>query len=140
MTDDADAKTRANFTESQKASAYFNMDDGYDPLVYENTPGNYAAIVGMLLLFYTFMGLHWWCQFELGTHDAETSTPYNLLIFGASVIVIGCMLIYGANVNKKKLTHEFYMEKISAEKLRQAEEQAKAAQKAANEAQMAKKI
>ena len=61
MTDDADAKTRANFTESQKASAYFNMDDGYDPLVYENTPGNYAAIVGMLLLFYTFMGLHWWC-------------------------------------------------------------------------------
>jgi len=50
------------------------------------------------------------------------------------------MLIYGANVNKKKLTHEFYMEKISAEKLRQAEEQAKAAQKAANEAQMAKKI
>ena len=50
------------------------------------------------------------------------------------------MLIYGAKVNKKALTHEFYMEKISAEKLRLAEEQAKAAQKAANEANMAKKL
>jgi len=110
------------------------MDDGYDPLVYENTPLNYAKIVGMLILFYIFQGLHWWANFELGVHGAETSTPYNLIIFGISVIIIGCMLIYGAEVNKKAFTHEYYMEKISAEKLRQAEEQAKAAQKAANEA------
>lgn len=43
----------------------------------------------------------------------------------------------GAGVNAKKVTHEFWIEKISAEKLRIAEDQAKAAQKAANEAKMA---
>jgi len=46
------------------------------------------------------------------------------------------MLFLGAKVNKKKLTHEFYTEKISEETQRKAEEQAKAAQKAANEAKM----
>ena len=40
----------------------------------------------------------------------------------------------GAGVNAKKVTHEFWIEKISAEKLRIAEDQAKAAQKAANDA------
>jgi len=30
------------------------MDDGYDPLVYENTVGNYFKIVGMLTIFYIF--------------------------------------------------------------------------------------
>ena len=114
------------------------MDDGYDPLVYENTTENYFKIVGMLLLFYTFQGLHWWANFELGVHDVEKSTVYNLCIFGSAVLVIACMLIYGSGVNKKKVTHEFYMEKIAAEKLRQSEEQAKAAQKAANEAALAK--
>jgi len=114
------------------------MDDAYDPEVYENTPANYGKIVGMLLLFYIFQGLHWWANFELGIHDTETSTVYNLIVFGVSVIIIGCMLIYGSGVNKKKVTHEFYQEKISAEKLRQAEEQAKAAQKAANAANLAK--
>jgi len=139
-TEDDHKKKTANYTESQKGSAYFNMDDGYDPLVYENTGANYAKIVGMLCLFYIFQGLHWWANFSLGIHSAETSTVYNLLIFGSCCIIIGCMLIYGAGVNKKKVTHEFYMEKISAEKLRQAEDQAKAAQKAANEANMAKGI
>jgi len=138
MTDDD--KQRAAYTESQKASAYFNMDDGYDPLVYENTPANYAKIIGMLGLFYLFMGLHWWANFELSVHETETSTSYNLIIFGFCCVVIGIMLIYGSGVNKLKVTHEFYMEKIAAEKLRQAEEQAKAAQKAANEANMAKKL
>ena len=37
----------------------------------------------------------------------------------------------------KKLTHEFYQEKISEEKQRQAEKQAKEAQHAANEAKIA---
>ena len=34
------------------------------------------------------------------------------------------MLIFGAAVNKKKLTHEFYIEKISEERQRQREIQA----------------
>jgi len=105
--------------------------------VYENTVENYFKIVGMLFIFYIFQGLHWWANFELGVHDTEMSTIYNLIVFGSAVIVIGCMLIYGAGVNKKKITHEYYVEKISAEKLRIQDEQAKAAQKAANEAKLA---
>tara|TARA_B110000503_G_scaffold71943_1_gene111425 strand:- start:655 stop:858 length:204 start_codon:yes stop_codon:yes gene_type:complete len=60
-----------------------------------------------------------------------------LIIFGSAVVVIALMLMVGAGVNAKKVTHEFWIEKISAEKLRIAEDQAKAAQKAANEAKMA---
>lgn len=52
----------------------------------------------------------------------------------SAIIVIGTMLFLGAKVNKKKLTHEFFLEKISEEKQRQTEEKARAAQKAANEA------
>lgn len=113
------------------------MDDGYDPLVYENTIGNYFKIVGMLFIFYIFQGLHWWANFSLGVFAAETSTLYNLIIFGTAIIIIAVMLMVGAGVNQKKVTHEFWVEKISEEKLRIAEEQAKAAQKAANEAKMA---
>jgi len=64
-------KHNTNYTESQKASAYFNMDDGYDPLVYENTVENYFKIVGMLFIFYIFQGLHWWANFELVVHSTE---------------------------------------------------------------------
>jgi len=71
---------------------------------------------------------------SLGTHDAESGLLYNIIIFGTAIFVIGCMLMYGSGVNKKKVTHEYYMEKISEEKLRMADDQAKAAQKAAHEA------
>jgi len=111
-------KHNTNYTESQKGSAYFNMDDGYDPLVYENTVENYFKIVGMLFLFYIFQGLHWWANFELVIHDTEKAAIYNCCIFGSAILVIAVMLIYGAGVNKKKLIHEFYVEKIAAEKLR----------------------
>ena len=114
-----------NLTESQKNSAYFNQDTGYDKAVYENDMENWFKIIGMLLLFYIFQGLHWWANFELGITAASTSTLYNLCAFGSAVLVIGTMLFFGAKVNKKKLTHEFYTEKISEEKQRQAEEQAK---------------
>ena len=119
-----------------KNSAYFAADQGYDKAVYENDMQNYFKIVGMLMLFYLFQGLHLWANFELGVHDARSSTIYNLIIFGSALLVIGVMLYLGAKVNKKKLTHEFYVEKISEETQRKAEEQAKAAQKAANEAKM----
>lgn len=98
------------------------MDDGYDPLVYENTTENYLKIVGMLFIFYIFQGLHWWANFELGIHDVETSVIYNCCIFLCSVLVILCMLWYGSGVNRLKTIHEFYIEKISAEKLRIQEE------------------
>jgi hypothetical protein len=108
-----------------KNSAYFAADQGYDKAVYENDIANYFKIVGMLLLFYCFQGVHWWANFELGIHDTRGSTIYNLCVFGTALIVIGTMLILGAQVNKKKLTHEFYIEKISEEKQRQFEEEAK---------------
>jgi hypothetical protein len=121
-----------------KNSAYFAADQGYDKAVYENDLANWFKIVGMLLLFYIFQGLHWWANFELGIHDTKSSTLYNLCIFGSAILVIAIMLILGANVNKKKLTHEFYIEKISEEKQRLAEEAAKAQQKADNEAKIQK--
>lgn len=62
------------------------------------------------------------------------STGYNLIIFGTAIIVIMIMLILGAGVNRKKLTHEFYTEKISEEKQRLSEEQAKKEQNERNEA------
>lgn len=91
----------------------------------------------MLILFYIFQGLHWWANFELGVHACELSTAYNLVIFGTAIIVITIMLIFGAQVNKKKLTHEFYTENISEERQRLAEEQAKQAQKELNDAKKA---
>ena len=44
------------------------------------------------------------------------------------------MLCIGASVNKKKLMHEYYAEKISEEKIKQAEKAARANAKAAAEA------
>lgn len=132
----ADPDKKPTFTQSQKESAYFNMDDGYDPLVYENTFADYWKIAGMLFLFYIFQGLHWQANFFLGVGATEISTIYNLIIFGTAVLVILGMLIFGSTVNAKKVSHEFYQEKISEEKLRLAEEQARASQKAANEAKL----
>jgi len=86
----------------------------------------------MLFLFYVFNTFHWWANFELGIADAESSTFYNLIIFAITVVVIGVMLLVGSVVNKKKLTHEFYVEKISEEKQRQAEAEAKRVAKEAN--------
>jgi len=91
----------------------------------------------MLILFYIVQFLHWWANFELGIKSATTSTIYNLLIFGSAVCTIGVMLILGADVNKKKHTHEFYTEKISEETQRQKDVRNLAAQKAKEEAKKA---
>ena len=119
---DADDKTYYDrLTPSQKDSAYFNMDNNYDPAVYENTPENWVKIVLMLWLFYLIMGLHWWANFALGIHATEISSIYNLVVFGTAVVIIGLMLYFGSIVNQKKLTHEYYAEKISEEKIKLAE-------------------
>ena len=132
-------QSASELTKSMKNSAYFAADQGYDKAVYENDTANYFKIAGMLLLFYIFQGLHWWANFELGVHDTNASTAYNLIIFGSAVLVIGTMLFLGAKVNRKKLTHEFYVEKISEETQRKLEEAAKAKQKQENEAKMIQK-
>ena len=108
------------------------MEDGYDKAVYENDLGNWFKIVGMLILFYIFNAFHWWANLELGLAHAEYSSLYNLVVFAVTVFVIAIMLFVGAIVNRKKLTHEFYVEKISEEKQRQAEAEAKRIAKEAN--------
>ena len=59
---------------------------------------------------------------------------YCIVVFVTGVLVIIAMLFVGAKVNKKKITHDYYAEKISEERVRQAEAQAKMAAKAAHEA------
>jgi hypothetical protein len=106
-------------------------------LVYENTLDNWFKIVGMMILFYIVQFLHWWANFELGVQNATASTVYNLIIFGSAVLVIGLMLLQGAGVNRKKHTHEFYMERISEESQRQKDLRNLAAQKAKEAAKKA---
>jgi len=98
-------------------------------MVYENTRENWVKIVVMMIIFYIVQFLHWWANFELGITRSTYSTIYNLIIFGTAVIVIGGMLYLGAGVNKKKLIHEFYQEKISEENQKQKDARAKEAQK-----------
>ena len=88
----------------------------------------------MLVLFYLVMGVHWWANFALGIHASSTSTWYNIFIFISAVLVISVMLYVGAGVNRKRITHEYYAEKISEEKVKAAERQDRANAKAANEA------
>ena len=84
----------------------------------------------MLLLFYLFNGLHWWANLELALANPEASTAYNLIILVVTVIIIAVMLAFGSMVNKQKISHEFYTEKISEQKQRDAEKQLKEAAKA----------
>ena len=70
----------------------------------------------MLGLFYFWNGLHWWAVFALAINNSWYSTVYNLSAFGVAILVIGTMLYLGSGVNKLKVTHEFYQEKISEEK------------------------
>jgi hypothetical protein len=110
-------------SESQKKSAYFSLQNSYDPMVYENTVGNYFKILGMLFLFYVVMMLHWFGNYSLGIHFSEICTIYNAIIFCTAIITIGCMLCYGSTVNKKKSTHEYYAEKISEARIKQQEKE-----------------
>merc|ERR1712147_421423 len=123
-----------NLTESQQESAYFNMQSSYDPMVYETNCYVLLQIIGMLILFYIFNSLHWIACFVFGVSYTETYMVYSICIFVTAVLNILGMLCVGAAVNKKKLTHDYYAEKISEERQRQAEAAIKAQAKAAHEA------
>ena len=124
-------------TKSQQESAYFNIGDDYDKDFYENDLQNWVKIVGMFIVFYVFNAFHWWANLELGLANPVASTTYNLIMFAVSVVTIGFMLLVGGKVNTLKITHEFYTEKISEERQKAAEIQAKAAAKAANAQRLA---
>ena len=110
------------------------MQSSYDPLVYETDAVTFFQIVGMLLLFYAFNTLHWFACFNLGVSQTEAFMYYCIAVFVSAVLVILTMLFVGAKVNKKKITHDYYAEKISEERVKVAEAQQKAAAKAAHEA------
>ena len=78
-TDEGKTQKYDNLTESQKKSAYFSLQNSYDPLVYENTCANYIKILGMLFLFYIVQMLHWFGNYSLGIHFTETCTYYNVV-------------------------------------------------------------
>ena len=108
-----------HLTQSMKMSAYFQNrmeNDNYDPLVYENTCGNWFKMVSMLILFYCLQALFWWGNFEFGIADAVNMTYFNIAIFIWMLLVIASLLVVGHFVNQKKMTHDYYTEKISEEK------------------------
>merc|ERR1712227_459022 len=107
-----------NLTESQKESAFFNMQSSYDPMVYETTCLTGFQIVGMLLLFYVFNTLHWFACFNLGVSNTEIFMYYCIAVFVTGVLIINIMLFVGAKVNKKKITHDYYNEKNSEERVK----------------------
>ena len=127
-----DAKP-VNLTKSQQESAYFAVGDTYDPLVYENTPMNWVMIIGAFIIFYIFQALHWVANFELSQADPEGSTLYNMIILAVSIFFITLFIFIGVSVNKSVLTHDFYVEKISEQKQRIAEQESKDKQKAERE-------
>ena len=43
---------------------------------------------------------------------------YCIIVFVTGVLVILAMLFVGAKVNKKKITHDYYAEKISEERVK----------------------
>ena len=110
------------------------MQDSYDPLVYETDCYVLCQIIFMLLLFYAFNTGHWYACFVFGVSYTEAFMLYCIIIFASAVFVIAAMLYVGAQVNKKKHTHDYYAEKISEERVRQAEAAQKAQAKAAHEA------
>ena len=87
-----------------KSSELFNTDSDFNKEVYENTTLNYFKILGMMGLFYVFMGFHWLFLFELGVHNSSMYTNYNLILFAVNIVVLAAMLYVGSLVNKKKLT------------------------------------
>ena len=88
----------------------------------------------MLLLFYVFNAAHWYACFVFGVSYTESYMLYCIIIFVSAVLIIALMLVFGARVNKKKHTHDYYSEKISEERVRQAEAAQKAQARAAHEA------
>ena len=108
-----------------KMTVIVDRNAEYDPLVYENTWGNLAAIFGMFMLFYAVQAFHWWANFAVGIHASEVSTIYNLCIFATAVVIIGFMLWTGSFVNEKVITHDYYEEKISEWRIILQEEQNK---------------
>lgn len=117
---------------------YYPVDQSYDKRVYENTWGNIAKIVFILVLFWIFNGIHWWGVFALGIVDTDALAWYSIGAFIFTVIFLAGMLVSGKYANRKKRLHEFYQIKIAEKIAEENEVKNKAEQEAAHEEKLRK--
>ena len=75
----------------------------------------------MLFLFWAIQMMHWFAVYSLGIHYTETLTIYSVIMFAVAVIIIICMLCLGSVINAKKAAHEYYISKISEQKIKNKE-------------------
>lgn len=92
---------------------YYPVDPGYDKRVYENTCGNWMAIIFALLAFWFFNALHWWGVLQFGLTNSVGLTYYSLGIFGFTVFFGIILLFSGKYANKKKRKFEFLKERVA---------------------------
>mmetsp|Transcript_2570 Transcript_2570/g.4308 ORF Transcript_2570/g.4308 Transcript_2570/m.4308 type:complete len:84 (+) Transcript_2570:150-401(+) len=83
----------------------------------------------MLILFYIYNGVHWWGVFSFGISNSPDFSFFNLVLMGTALVTIGFLLFFGRMVNVRKVTHDFYVEVISEERQKLAEEQARQKQR-----------
>ena len=140
-----DKKTINATTAERKASEiarfgnrYYEVDHTYDKRVYENTPLNYAKIVGCLILFWICNALHWWGCFSFGIVNSDGFVWYSLACFIFTVCFLAGLLVSGKYANALKRQHEFYLEKIAELKAEENEKKTKAEQEKAHEEKLAK--
>ena len=92
---------------------YFQLDEGYDKRVYENTFASYVNTVGVLGLFYFFNGLVTWGMFSFGMWNARAFTWWSIAIFGFGLVIFLVMLQSGSQANRKKRAADYLHAKIS---------------------------
>ncbi len=123
---DATTQERKASEIARYGNRYYPVDESYDKRVYENSPLNYVKIVGCLILFWFFNGLHWWGVFSLGIVDSEVLGWYSIGCFIFTVLFLAGLLVSGKFANKLKRQHEFYVEKLAEKR---AEEQERSTKK-----------
>ena len=128
--ENATTKERAASNIARYWNRYYPVDASYDKRVYENSALNYVKIVGCLLLFWFFNGLHWWGILSLGIVDSEVLGWYSIGCFIFTVIFLGCLLFSGKFANKLKREHEFLCEKIMEKQTEENERTTKREQEA----------
>ena len=117
---------------------YYPVDESYDKRVYENSFGNWMRIIGTLIAFWIFQGLHWWFTFELGINWSSMLMYYSFVVMAFTVTVGICMLISGKFANKKKRLHEYLSDRLAEKKALRLEDENRKKQEEEYLAQVAK--
>ena len=97
-------------------STEFAEDIGF-PKNYEHGFFNWFKFTFMLIIFYACIFPLSYAIFILGTGDDKMSTYWNYIVFLITFLVAVSMVKTGNKINRMKLQHEFYLEKIASKKL-----------------------